>query len=67
MVLKITVIVIGVLIAFGLLVVGTMAGMGVTFKVDFSSPGPIQLPAKPVLQTKEPAPTETNQSFRFAN
>lgn len=65
MVVKVTLAVFGVLLAVFCIVITYLAATGSEFKVDFTSPGPIDLPGRPSLKSQEiPPPPEAN--FRFS-
>ena len=77
MVLRTTLIVIGVIFALGLFAVGVMAALGMKIYIDFSSPGPLGSTTRPELEAQDSRPSsaedrpimyiEDGPRFRFAN
>ncbi len=63
MVLKTTLIVLGVFLALLLLGVGVMAALGKTIYIDFSSPGPIGGTARPQLEVRQDSNQVQQNSF----
>ena len=70
MVVKVTLVVIAVILALAALGIGVMAARGVAFQVDLSSPGPINMPARPITEIEGESVQKTPENkgiFRFAN
>jgi hypothetical protein len=68
MVLKVALVILGTLIAFALIAFTYLAATGTTLKIDFSSPGPIDVSSeRPALQPVDNTATVggADQGFRF--
>jgi len=61
--LKITLVILGIIIASVLLFFGVLAALGISVNLDFTSPGPIVLPDRPELQPS--SETEKDSQFKF--
>ena len=64
--LKTVVIVVSLLIGVIALAFGVLAALGVSVNLDLSSPGPIDVPERPTLESASAEPSEPdNSNFKF--